>query len=157
MDLVRLRNWALVVVGMVAAIWLVTELASRGQDLALLEVDVRALDLTSYGGPRLAPAPLSLQVVQDARRDLLPLTPAATTSPGSSPSPSEAPSASSSPSASTTPGPTPTPTPSPSILPTPTPLPSIVPTPLPSIIPTPTPTPSPILLPTPLATILPKL
>ena len=141
MDLARLRTWALVVAGMMAAIWLVTALASRGPDLALLEVDVRALDLTSYGGPRLAPAPLSLQVVQDARRDLLPMTPAAPASPRSSPSAapsassSAVPSASASPTPAPTPRPIPTPTPSPTILPTPTPLPSILPSPLASILP----------------------
>ena len=163
MDLARLRTWALVVAGMMAAVWLVTALASRAPGLALLEVDVRALDLTSYGGPRLAPAPLSLQVVQDARRDLLPLTPGAPASPRPSPtpwavpsaSPSAAPSASASPTPAPAPRPTPIPMPSPTILPTPTPLPSIVPTPTPS--PSLLPNPLPSILPTPLATILPKL
>jgi hypothetical protein len=165
MDWSRLRAWAIVIAGITASIWLVTALAARGSDLALLYVDVRALNLTSYGGPRIEPAPLSLRVVEDARRDaILYDSPSPSRGEGqgggaAATEPSAAPTASRSASPSSSPSPSPSPTliplPAPTILPTllATPTPTPTPSPSPSIVPSIVPS----ILPTPVASILPRL
>ncbi len=101
--------------------WVAATVASSIPGLAALAVNVHGLGLVSYAADSLQrPAPLSLQVLEDAAGDASGVT--------------------------TSHGPTPTAVP----VPTPAPSPLPVATPLSTPKPTPTPTPSPLPLPLPL-------
>src|SRR6266550_3866500 len=117
--------------------WTASQLASRLPWIGALGTSVHALGLGDYtADPFTSLAPLSMQVLDEARAD------AGTPSASSSPSPL--------PTTALKPIPTLPPTPSPTAIPTPTP--TAIATPTPTIIPTPTPRPTPTPTPTPTQT-----
>ena len=126
--------------------WVAATVASSLPGLVALAVNVHGFGLVSYAsdsGQR--PAPLSLQVLEDAAGDA--------NGSRTLPSPAPRPIGTPTPVPVLTPTPTPKPTPTPLPLPTPTPLP--VPTPTPTPLPTPTPVPIPVPTPTPSPSLLP--
>ncbi len=117
--------------------WAAATVASSIPGLAALAVNVHGLGLVSYAADSLQrPAPLSLQVLEDAAGDASGVSTSHGPTPATSAAPTSAPTA------------VPVPTPAPSPLPVATPLPTPKPAPTPT--PTPTPTPSPLPLPLPL-------
>lgn len=107
--------------------WMASQLGSQVPWVVALGTSVHTLGLGDYSADSVSPlAPLSLQILDEARADagIPPALPTPATTPSSTPRP--------------TPRPTPTPTSTPTVTPTPTPTPSPTPTPTP----TPTPIPS---------------
>jgi outer membrane biosynthesis protein TonB len=138
--------------------WVAATVASGLPGLVAIAVNVHGLGLVSYAADsRPRPAPLSLQLLEDAAGDAI----AGRTVHGPTPAITALPVSTAPPLPVATPiipipkptaplVPTPTPRPLPVIpLPTPTPVPTPTPTPAPSPTPTPTPTPGPIPVPTP--------
>ncbi len=114
--------------------WVAATVASSMLGLDVIGVNVHGAGLASYtDGISARPAPLSLQILQDAARD-------ETGNGGGTASTPKPP---------LTPANASTPTPSPTLLPLPTP------TPVPSLLPLPTPSPTPLPLPTPTPSLLP--
>jgi outer membrane biosynthesis protein TonB len=120
--------------------WVAASVASGLPGLVAIAVNVHGLGLVSYAADsRPRPAPLSLQLLEDAAGDAVGdrtvhgPTPATTARPVSTVPLPVIPM----PTASPVPTPTPTPAPSPTPVPTPTPAPSPTPGPIP--VPTPTP------------------
>ncbi len=162
--------------------WMAATVASSLPGLAAIAVNVHGLGLVSYAADaRQRPAPLSLQLLEDAASDagVSRATHGFPSAPASSPSPPRVsapivslpkPTALPVPTPTLTPAPTaapvpvpvptlvpsPTPSPSPSPSPTPTPTPTPTPSPSPTPGPIPVPTPTPSLLPLPLPSILPS-
>src|SRR2546423_3852706 len=102
--------------------WAASQLASRVPWIVALGTSVHTIGLGDYSADSLTSlAPLSMQILDEARAD------------------AGAPSASSTPSALPTTAPRPTPTPHPAPTPTPTPKPTLPPIPTPTVIPTPRP------------------
>src|SRR6202165_5806844 len=110
--------------------WTASQLASRLPWIGALGTSVHALGLGDYSAdPFTSLAPLSMQVLDEARADAGTLAPAPTPLTALRPS--------------ATPAPGSSPTPTPTATPVPTPKPTPVPTPTPTPVPTPTPTPTP--------------
>src|SRR3981081_3477340 len=128
------RRWCAALV-LLLLFWEGSQLASRVPWIATLGTSVHTLGLGDYSAdPFMALAPLSMQVLDEARAD------SGTTSAGS---PRTSPKPRGSPLSARKPTPPPTPRPSPPSTPTaqPTPTPTLPPTPLPTPTPIPTPTP----------------
>jgi len=114
--------------------WVAATVASSILGLDVIGVNVHGPGLASYAdGIRARPAPLSLQILQDAARDETGDGGGTASTPKPPPTPANAS----------------TPTPSPTLLPLPTPM------PVPSLLPLPTPSPTPLPLPTPTPSLLP--